>query len=230
MLKILQALLVAGAVGFSVGVANATVITDLTNTGVNVTGGIDNAWIISSSASDPALPNNSPAYTNATNGVFPIPPWVSNSPISSWDTPYNPLNSNTDPAVDGTYKFQTTFNLVGSSSGAFITGQFAADNEVAAIKVNGTTIYTGPGFPTSQYSNWTGFSALSGFVAGSNTIEFDLVNYAQNGGNPGGLNVQFLTASVPEPSTWAMMILGFLGVGFMAYRRKSGSGAALRIA
>jgi hypothetical protein len=26
---------------------------------------------------------------------------------------------------------------------------------------------------------------------------------------------------VPEPSTWAMMILGFAGVGFMAYRRKS---------
>jgi hypothetical protein len=29
----------------------------------------------------------------------------------------------------------------------------------------------------------------------------------------------FATA-VPEPSTWAMMILGFFGVGFMAYRRR----------
>jgi hypothetical protein len=26
--------------------------------------------------------------------------------------------------------------------------------------------------------------------------------------------------AVPEPSTWAMMILGFLGLGWMAYRRK----------
>jgi hypothetical protein len=26
--------------------------------------------------------------------------------------------------------------------------------------------------------------------------------------------------AVPEPATWAMMILGFVGVGFMAYRRK----------
>jgi PEP-CTERM motif-containing protein len=25
----------------------------------------------------------------------------------------------------------------------------------------------------------------------------------------------------PEPSTWAMMILGFAGVGFMAYHRKA---------
>ena len=29
------------------------------------------------------------------------------------------------------------------------------------------------------------------------------------------------TNAVPEPSTWAMMILGFAGVGVMAYRRKS---------
>ena len=29
-----------------------------------------------------------------------------------------------------------------------------------------------------------------------------------------------LTAAIPEPSTWAMMILGFTGVGYMAYRRK----------
>jgi hypothetical protein len=29
---------------------------------------------------------------------------------------------------------------------------------------------------------------------------------------------------VPEPSTWAMLLLGFFGVGFMAYRRKSKRG------
>lgn len=34
---------------------------------------------------------------------------------------------------------------------------------------------------------------------------------------------------VPEPSTWAMMILGFGGVGFMAYRRKR-NGSALKTA
>jgi hypothetical protein len=29
-----------------------------------------------------------------------------------------------------------------------------------------------------------------------------------------------VAGSVPEPSTWAMMILGFIGIGTMAYRRK----------
>jgi hypothetical protein len=33
-----------------------------------------------------------------------------------------------------------------------------------------------------------------------------------------------LSPAVPEPSTWAMMLLGFAGIGFMAYRRKSGPG------
>jgi PEP-CTERM motif len=37
------------------------------------------------------------------------------------------------------------------------------------------------------------------------------------------------TPAVPEPSTWAMMILGFAGLGFMAYRRKQ-NGPALRVA
>jgi hypothetical protein len=30
-----------------------------------------------------------------------------------------------------------------------------------------------------------------------------------------------VTGGVPEPSTWAMMLLGFAGIGFMAYRRNS---------
>jgi hypothetical protein len=36
-------------------------------------------------------------------------------------------------------------------------------------------------------------------------------------------------AAVPEPSTWAMMILGFFSIGFMAYRRKQ-NGSAFRLA
>ena len=37
-----------------------------------------------------------------------------------------------------------------------------------------------------------------------------------------------IAAAAPEPSTWAMMILGFLGLGFLAVRRKSKT--ALRLA
>jgi hypothetical protein len=37
-----------------------------------------------------------------------------------------------------------------------------------------------------------------------------------------------LTTPVPEPSTWAMLILGFFGIGFVAYRQKGKP--ALRLA
>jgi hypothetical protein len=53
------------------------------------------------------------------------------------------------------------------------------------------------------------------------------------GGNPAPtFNLSFSITgvdAVPEPSTWAMMILGFCGVGFMAYRRKQ-NGPALHLA
>jgi PEP-CTERM motif len=35
------------------------------------------------------------------------------------------------------------------------------------------------------------------------------------------LKADFAVAAVPEPATWAMMVLGFAGIGFMSYRRKS---------
>lgn len=33
------------------------------------------------------------------------------------------------------------------------------------------------------------------------------------------------TTAVPEPSTWAMLVLGFAGIGFLAYRRRNQSSA-----
>jgi hypothetical protein len=52
--------------------------------------------------------------------------------------------------------------------------------------------------------NWAGVEQLS-FTGGSGFYVNDIE----------------VNAAVPEPSTWAMMILGFLGLGFMAYRKKS---------
>ena len=50
----------------------------------------------------------------------------------------------------------------------------------------------------------------------------NLSHYELNLSNSGVNGVDFvLTAAVPEPSTWAMMILGFFGLGFIAYRRRN---------
>jgi hypothetical protein len=52
----------------------------------------------------------------------------------------------------------------------------------------------------------------------------DFADLAGGNGNIGNIldNVTLnsgMTSAVPEQSTWAMMIMGFFGVGFMAYRR-----------
>jgi hypothetical protein len=52
---------------------------------------------------------------------------------------------------------------------------------------------------------------------GSYLLDAD-VRDVKGGGNPG---TGGLTPGVPEPSTWAMMILGFCGVAFLTHRRRS---------
>jgi hypothetical protein len=121
--------------------------------------------------------------------------------------------------VNGLYTYQETFTATGIVT---LLGQFAADNEVTAIILNGVQIYTGPTDGSSQFSSWTNFSSgLFSTVKGTNTIDFDVVNYAQNGGNPSGLDVQFqrenALGNMPLPSTWTMLIAGFIGLfGFVA--------------
>lgn len=57
-----------------------------------------------------------------------------------------------------------------------------------------------------------------------------LIQYGPNPDNPQNaflrnqdarFRLNGLITPVPEPSTWAMMLFGFAGIGFMAYRRKS---------
>jgi hypothetical protein len=63
---------------------------------------------------------------------------------------------------------------------------------------------------------------LDNILGGRSYINFHTTQF------PGG-EVRGNIGAVPEPSTWAMMILGCAGVGFMAYRRRNQS-TALNVA
>jgi hypothetical protein len=99
---------------------------------------------------------------------------------------------------------------------------------ISLIGVNGfagndNTIYT-PG----DYLSFAGLSFTTGAtnynLYGDNGT-FVLGNAICthcSGGNETTVDLTITqVAAVPEPSTWAMMVLGFAGLGFMAYRRKS---------
>jgi hypothetical protein len=113
-----------------------------------------------------------------------------------------------------------------------ISGFYNASGDVSAsvthddgfsISVDGSSVFSSPA-PTSAITN--NFNLTGG------THSF-VIDYVAANGSPSVFNfnapdVTFTTA-VPEASTWAMMILGFLGVGFIAYRRK-GTEATMRLA
>jgi len=73
----------------------------------------------------------------------------------------------------------------------------------------------------------TGTATLTGFSPTSGTFELTTQSSSREGTFT--FSSTTVVTPVPEPSTWAMMILGFIGVGFMAYRRK-GKQAGFRFA
>ena len=72
--------------------------------------------------------------------------------------------------------------------------------------------YATPGVyaPSYDFEGQTNETANGGFTLPDQSLS-KVGNFASVG----------VSAAVPEPSTWAMMIMGFAGVGFMAYRRKN---------
>jgi PEP-CTERM motif len=58
-------------------------------------------------------------------------------------------------------------------------------------------------------------------ASGSNSFEFDNVAAGVEAGFPTA------SAAVPEPSTWAMLLIGFSGLGYAAFRRSKGPISAL---
>ena len=66
-----------------------------------------------------------------------------------------------------------------------------------------------------QAGSTVGLVALNQNAAGWTVIQGSHLPQAEIFASP------VINQGVPEPSTWAMMILGFAGIGFMAHRRKS---------
>lgn len=121
--------------------------------------------------------------------------------------------------------FTTTFSLAGfDSSNATISGQALFDNS-GTIFLNGNQV--GPSI--TGFSTLTPFGTNANFfVAGLNTLSFVLLN----AGGPEAFQVAGLTVTaerlagaVPEPTTWALLIVGF-GMTGLAMRRRTTTVAA----
>ena len=145
------------------------------------------------------------------------------------------VNSFVNAGVPGTNT--VTFDLPESPVPSVSSSTIFAIKDVTVV-LNGKTFSTSDEIlfaPASGNSEFLGdtdglFSNISttgAFFSGTTgDPNSKLGTYGSAGDS---LTITDITAAVPEPSTWAMMILDFCGIGFMAYRRKQ-NGAALTVA
>jgi PEP-CTERM motif-containing protein len=132
---------------------------------------------------------------------------------------------------------QITITGAGSGNGTFTLADF-----------NTITFWTPSVLDLSQnligqtLSNGCSFGTSTGACGSGNSGDFNIFGKAApdpngtwwfqlstNGGGGDRMLITSITAAVPEPSTWAMMILGFAGIGAMAYRRRNKT-AMIRVA
>ena len=102
--------------------------------------------------------------------------------------------------------------------------------EAAFALVSNGTNYTFTallsGSTVDSFSTSVGYSSANNFY-GFSGISFDSIKLTSNDGDYFLIDNVQLSSAVPEPSTWAMLILGFAGVGYMAYRRRSPAALAV---
>jgi hypothetical protein len=184
---------------------------------------------------------NSPSFSNQANlhTAYPFGLYTITATNSATSTSAV-INYTTDLFTSST-PFVTNFS---SLAGLDPTQNFAVNYNAftpAAGSSQGFTFFTIFGaFDAGFQSNTTTSSLIpANTLAPNTTYEFQL-DYSDrlhggpdNNGNftEQGFDVRTLgffttgVGAVPEPSTWAMMILGFAGVGFMAYRRRKPAAA-----
>ncbi len=173
----------------------------------------------------------SESYNSATN--------------TTTDTLSGSITGSTDPGLaSGSYEFVTTY--LGTPIGAggtqiqsesnpsnpnFFFYSFLAPSVDVTVYLTGTPdgSYTIP-LVTNGAFDGPGFSFFtpSDTCSGLTTLPCSQNNVGLTPGSSfSGAAEITITTNVPEPSTWAMMLLGFAGLGYAGYRRVRAGHAAL---
>jgi hypothetical protein len=142
---------------------------------------------------------------NPTNSPFPANTYNAVDLDGSTGTGFSPAGqiSSLNTLAAGSYL--VSFYLAGNLRGAPV--------QETDVSIGGMTIAVTPNAPADQ--PYTLYSLLFSNTAGGTLSFTDDGPSTQQGDLLALVNV----TAVPEASTWAMMVLGFFGVGFMAYRR-----------
>lgn len=112
------------------------------------------------------------------------------------------------------------------SNANFLPSQYFEADALPPAILAGNSVTMGLDSSSSTPSLFGSSADPGSFFSHSIAGEFFLQENLRDNSSILVFDVTTNVSAVPEPSTWAMMVLGFLGVGFMAYRKKG----ALRLA
>jgi PEP-CTERM motif len=226
MKRIIFALMVLGLAVGRVGLVQAVPFNNtLFNTGVDALGNaLPDGSLLEFHYSLAVVPGGTTniLVRSSLAGGYPIPPYLVGDNKSAWIGPNNSLGPDGPLALDGpvgVYDYRTTFDLTGfNPSTAAISGGWSTDNNGLGINLNGVNT-ANPGTSDTQFSTGLApFSITGGFKPGLNTLDF----FVNNGGGPTALRVEMTgtAAAIPEPETYAMLLVGLGLIGFTARRKK----------
>lgn len=157
-------------------------------------------------------------FGNALTGTETVSANIGNSGLTGTDT--------------DRFIFQigpVTGNGVGLGSGSLITS-FSISGPTSLI-FNSVTFNNGIStfiVPITALGSGS-LATLSNIPIFSGNVNILSLNYTATGNASYGGNLTFIPGGIPEPMTWAMMILGFAAIGF-AMRRRSEEVARVRYA
>ena len=191
--------------------ANAATITGLFNTGTDSN---NVALVGGNGVTDPhysIFSSTSPGFAGQQAVTFQCC-YVANDADSRWIS----LSANGSPGSNVTV-YRLSFSLAGlDPTTASISGSGGSDN-AGRIFLNGVDT----GIDINGFSALVPFVLNSGFVAGINTLDFQVSDF----GAPTAFRLDDLAgtatpvSAIPEPAAWAMLIAGFGLIGGAARRR-----------
>jgi hypothetical protein len=194
---------------------------------INLTATVDGLAAGSASSPDGSL-----TITNQAFGIFNLNSLSINS--QTFLAPPGVLSSNTldvDQSTTGTHTLQLDIVATG------LAGPNAVENFLSSFSVSGQTAgwsvvetTTINGVPLAATGLFTGVSDSASstnpaFAGATFTADehYTIMSVGQGSFN-GGIDIA--VAAVPEPATWAMLLLGFAGLGFMFRRHQRVLGVA----
>ena len=241
----------AAAITFAAPASAATFVMSLLGGGTTASGsGVGNVRTYSSTVGAQTLNLTATAWTNAVNLPTPV---ILSSFLGTYGSGLGVTTTAEGSGGGATHtidnqiqrdfillKFSRAVSLTNMTVTSFrLTGESVADSDATVFYKNGATAASTGLLSSSYFPQFTSFNVAGTAAAGPRAVDGGthfsdtwLVSAEVASSGSDAFKDSFklgsitLTTAVPEPTSWALMLVGFGGMGAVLRRRRAGFAAA----